>query len=340
MAAVRAVPIVPAATGVRSAHAVLVKSLSTLLPSYLGYMKLPLAQQVLASMLENWCAVGASKIPSQLILGQGVTGVVFKLCFQTSPGSETKCGFVAKSFKQLQEWVPTVGNLVPNVQREMMVQAVAAKHGLAAPAIGLFTCTRSPHTTAKHPLLIMSRFEDGATLADVIKSHPSAERMNAIFTNLTTALKKLHQTGVVHGDLHVNNVWVSTSNAVMFMDFGRSSYWSRVPTEGVMFDVTVLMRGLSTAVASATQVTQIFNLLTAAVGVPADKAALYTTAALRLLNEQPLGSAPAAEVPYVAAFTRFFAQHAARITTMQTWMVEKMVRVVYDALTVDVPVGV
>ena len=144
----------------------------------------------------------------------------------------------------------------------------------------------------------------------------------------------------MHGDLHVNNVWVSTSNAVMFMDFGRSSYWSRVPTEGVMFDVTVLMRGLSTAVASATQVTQIFNLLTAAVGVPADKAALYTTAALRLLNEQPLGSAPAAEVPYVAAFTRFFAQHAARITTMQTWMVEKMVRVVYDALTVDVPVGV
>lgn len=66
----------------------------------------------------------------------------------------------------------------------------------------------------------------GDTLFDFFNKNlagASPLQVEALGSSVGSSLKKVHNKGYVHGDLHTNNIFVDNKGKIKFIDFGRSS---------------------------------------------------------------------------------------------------------------------
>ena len=80
-------------------------------------------------------------------------------------------------------------------------------------------------------------FIEGTPLSKFIENDISLTKLKFIFSNIIKAFKFLYGKGVIHGDVHFNNILVCKYNKIKIIDFGLSYFSSSTPkrTGGVNF---------------------------------------------------------------------------------------------------------
>ena len=122
---------------------------------------------------------------------------------------------------------------VTRTAREAQIISGAKKAEVRAPL--LFEID-FPQTT-----LIMQYIE-GMLLRDIISDMPQ-ETLVSLFSNVGTAIGRLHNIGIVHGDLTTSNMIYTPNRQIYFIDFGLASFSSETENRGV--DLLLAKRTLS-----------------------------------------------------------------------------------------------
>ncbi|MFQ6124935.1 MAG: KEOPS complex kinase/ATPase Bud32 [Candidatus Heimdallarchaeota archaeon] len=124
---------------------------------------------------------------------------------------------------------------VSRTAREAHIISGAKKAGVRTPL--LFEID-FPRTT-----LIME-YVEGALLRDVVSDMPH-ETLRRLFFEVGAAVGRLHNQGIIHGDLTTSNMIYMHNNQLCFIDFGLASFSSEVESRGV--DLLLAKRTLSSS---------------------------------------------------------------------------------------------
>ena len=156
------------------------------------------------------------------LIGKGAFGVVYETCEQS------ECTYVAK-----------VIDKKGFVEKESYNQMIAAQSGLAPTIHEIWICKNKV-------MLIMDRikgitlqaFLENAKIDDSIKSR--------IIKKVSKAIENLHSIGILHGDLHSQNIMVMEDESIIFIDFGHSLYFEKPITNifVTLTDFTTLRKDL------------------------------------------------------------------------------------------------
>ncbi len=111
----------------------------------------------------------------------------------------------------------------------------AKKTGLPTPA--LFQINTETAT-------LVMEYIDGTTLRDSIASM-SKSRIAGIFERLGGYVARMHNGGIVHGDLTTSNVIVEKGDALSIIDFGLGDFSPELESRGV--DLHLLLRTLESS---------------------------------------------------------------------------------------------
>lgn len=138
------------------------------------------------------------------VLGQGAFGTVANAC------RSNKCKYVLK----IQKLVRRRNSFL--TQRgfwdEVGVSKKAGDLGISPRIKDAWTCDGNGY-------MLMNRV-NGLTLKEVIKQNPRFELMFDLKNKAKTALKKAHAAGLLHRDIHAENIMVTKKNDVMLIDWG------------------------------------------------------------------------------------------------------------------------
>ncbi len=91
---------------------------------------------------------------------------------------------------------------------------------------------------------IIMEYIDGTTLRDSIASM-SKSRIAEIFEHLGGYVARMHNDGIVHGDLTTSNVMVENGDRLSIIDFGLGDFSSQLEAQGV--DLHLLLRTLESS---------------------------------------------------------------------------------------------
>ena len=180
--------------------------------------------KIMNLVLHHWKQDFRSIMRAHAVLGRGGFGTVFGFIHYKGKVTEPT-PFVGKHLrKPPREFVRLRGKVKASQKREMVIQARCAAAGISIFPIALL------HTNAKQEdgLMIMERLPPGSTITAFVKKHwRSAKQMTRIRTAIMRTVKTMHALGVVHGDLHGDNLWLcdkkdGEEDRVLVLDFGRS----------------------------------------------------------------------------------------------------------------------
>ena len=138
------------------------------------------------------------------ILGEGVQGAAYKVLY----GGYWAC---AKKF-----------NYIEDMEQEynMIIEAQES---------GWVPCIMNAKWNQG---VIIMELVEGKTLYDFIfDDQPSSQLVHLVMTNVLEALLDLHETGVIHNDLHMKNIMVDTANDydIKIIDFGLAKMEGESP---------------------------------------------------------------------------------------------------------------
>ena len=137
------------------------------------------------------------------VLGQGRYGTVASVC------RGGKCKYVVK----IQKLDRRGGGIL--TQRDFWDEvAVSAKAG----QLGISPKVKDAWECDGNGYIVMTRIK-GETLLDVLQNDPNLERVITLQKNAKDALKKAHAAGLLHRDIHAQNIMVKKNN-VFFIDWG------------------------------------------------------------------------------------------------------------------------
>ncbi len=222
------------------------------------------AAGIVKRLARQWCAQRAkAPVRATEVLGTGLSSDVWTLCRAPSD-----CEVAVKVVKRTLESVPLVNDDEPftsDTTRELQIQAFAASRGLAIPVHSVIQCGRcTSGGQGRRPAVLMSKLP-GTTLEAVIRQWPYGTFPNAtprtqrrpattagqllrfLLDKVCAQIVNLHALGIVHGDAHDGNIWVTPGGRVLLFDFGRSSqlFPRRVRGgQGPLLDASILCWGL------------------------------------------------------------------------------------------------
>lgn len=124
---------------------------------------------------------------------------------------------------------------VTRTAREAHIISTAKKAGIRTPL--LFEID-FPQTT-----LIME-YVEGSLLRDVVSDTPR-ETLKRLFSEVGAAIGRLHNYGIIHGDLTTSNMINKHNHQLCFIDFGLASFSSETESRGV--DLLLAKRTLSSS---------------------------------------------------------------------------------------------
>lgn len=170
------------------------------------------------------------------ILGRGVTSAVIAI------GD----GIVVKLLpRTTREFVGT-RDMKSKPLREMVIHSFAASLGVALPPLCLLRRMSPRHqSSVSQCVSVMRRLPPGRTLGSFLRSKGGKDKATHqhIVKQLFAVLRKLHSHGIIHGDVHDENVWICDKNAsLLLLDFGRSVRFSnpRDVRLGVTYEVALM----------------------------------------------------------------------------------------------------
>lgn len=174
--------------------------------------------------LNHWANDFRGVMRAQLKLGRGGLGTVFSFLHYNGK-APVSTPFVGKHLRKPPlEFVRLRGKVRASQKREMAIQARCAAAGISVFPIAIL------HTNAKQEngLIIMERLPPGTTVTAFIKKHwRDRARVARVRKAILKTVAKMHALGIVHGDLHGDNLWLCEkkeggNDKVLVIDFGRS----------------------------------------------------------------------------------------------------------------------
>ncbi|MFX0194721.1 MAG: KEOPS complex kinase/ATPase Bud32 [Candidatus Hodarchaeota archaeon] len=124
---------------------------------------------------------------------------------------------------------------VTRTAREANIISMAKKAGVRTP---LLYEIDFPQTT-----LIME-YVEGALFRDIVSETPQ-ETLKRLFSEVGAAIGRLHNYGIIHGDLTTSNMIYLHNHELCFIDFGLASFSSETESRGV--DLLLAKRTLSSS---------------------------------------------------------------------------------------------
>jgi serine/threonine protein kinase len=92
---------------------------------------------------------------------------------------------------------------------------------------------------AIHTYYVFMEYVNGTPLGDLLRHNTlPKKRLHDIYTNLNKALIQMWKRGVLHMDLHRDNILVHSDNSVTIIDFGLAHKTKRVETIASAFRTT------------------------------------------------------------------------------------------------------
>jgi serine/threonine protein kinase len=143
-------------------------------------------------------------------LSAGQDGVVYKL----PDGTIAKLTLLRTHVDH-----PIPDPYMASAKYEVDIATRAGKLGVAPKVRDSFFCCSSRRC---YSVIIMDMI-NGPTLTRWSRN-ASTDEQDAMMQKLTASLKKLHAAGIVHADLHSNNVMVGEDGEPLIIDFGRSFF--------------------------------------------------------------------------------------------------------------------
>jgi tRNA A-37 threonylcarbamoyl transferase component Bud32 len=140
-------------------------------------------------------------------IGKGAFGVLYETC------EKSECTYVAKVIDKTSFF-----------EKESYNQMIAAGHGLAPTIHEIWNCKNKV-------MLIMDRI-NGITLQGFLEEVKIDDSIKSrIIKKVLEAIKSLHSIGIMHGDLHSQNIMVMKDESIIFIDFGHSVYFEKPITD-------------------------------------------------------------------------------------------------------------
>jgi serine/threonine protein kinase len=159
-------------------------------------------------ILDTDCSVNHKKsrkafLVKSNVIGEGAFGYIYETC------EKSECTYVAKVIEKLNY-----------SQNEPYNQIIAAGHGLAPVIHEIWNCKNKV-------MLIMDRIK-GITLQRYLENvHIDDSIKTHIIKKVFEAIDNLHAIGILHGDLHSQNIMVKEDGSIIFIDFGHSIYFEK-----------------------------------------------------------------------------------------------------------------
>lgn len=138
---------------------------------------------------------------------ESMYGQIFIACKKLS------CGYVLKVIK---------GETHQEIENEVYFQKECAQAGLCKPVEDWWLCTDDgDHEKNRGGVIITPVLQ--YTVKQAIKSGVTDDELINLVKSVIEITIKLHSVGIIHGDLHLNNVMVDSSDKVWFIDLGKAS---------------------------------------------------------------------------------------------------------------------
>ncbi|HSR56933.1 MAG TPA: lipopolysaccharide kinase InaA family protein [Candidatus Binataceae bacterium] len=123
---------------------------------------------------------------------------------------------------------------VPRVLRELMLTAEARRRGVPAPEpIGAIVETLAPML---HREALITRAISGMTLWEFVQTDDDPQVRGHVLRLARQAIDTMHEQGVLHDDLNLHNLFVSTAGdgfSVVILDFDKSRLYRRALSRGL-----------------------------------------------------------------------------------------------------------
>ena len=146
-------------------------------------------------------------------LGSGEYGKIFKI-------DETRC----VKFIAISEQLNNLRYI--DYRNEIEISKVAGDHGISPKIYDSYVCVNNKDSSCYG--VIYMEYIKGLTLSDFLYKYYSKENVLIIRRLLEEKINKLHNLGILHSDLHSDNVMVvmdgSNIKDVVIIDFGFSQY--------------------------------------------------------------------------------------------------------------------
>jgi tRNA A-37 threonylcarbamoyl transferase component Bud32 len=139
-------------------------------------------------------------------LGKGIYGSVQDI-------SESQVGKVLDPYNSVFKQHEPVNKIIDARNKEFEILKQLEKTGVA------------PKPGIKNKFGFTMEKIEGQTLFDFLKSdlqEPSNEQLSALGSKVGESISKMHDAGVTHRDLHMNNIFVDKKGNVKIIDFGES----------------------------------------------------------------------------------------------------------------------
>ena len=92
--------------------------------------------------------------------------------------------------------------------------------------VGLCPYIQDAWLTDKGGVVVMDLYK--ITAKQMLLMHDSIVEKQKILAYIVTLVDKLHRYGIYHGDLHLDNIMVSTDNKYYFIDFGKGGRFTNM----------------------------------------------------------------------------------------------------------------
>ena len=101
----------------------------------------------------------------------------------------------------------------------MIIQTQCAAIGISVFPVAML------HVNADHTnsLMIMERLPPGQTVTQFVKHNWRSDKLMAwLREHIMATVTRMHKIGIMHGDLHGDNMYVTNEGKLLVLDFGRS----------------------------------------------------------------------------------------------------------------------
>lgn len=159
------------------------------------------------------CLKNPADAPRMEYIGGGEYGKVFKI-------DENRC----VKFINLSEVLNNLGYI--DFRNEVAISKAAANLGVGPKIYDTYVCVNDANSTCYG--IVYMEYVKGVTLSDFLYKYYSKGNVGKVRHLLEDKINKLHNAGILHSDLHSDNVMVimegSEVKDVMIIDFGFSQY--------------------------------------------------------------------------------------------------------------------
>lgn len=146
-------------------------------------------------------------------IGSGEYGKIFKI-------DENRC----VKFIMISEQLNNLRYI--NYRDEIEISKIAGDHGISPKIFDSYVCVNNKDSSCYG--VIYMEYVKGLTLSDFLYKYYSRENILIIRRILEEKINKLHNLGILHSDLHSDNVMIvmdgSNIKDVVIIDFGFSQY--------------------------------------------------------------------------------------------------------------------